>query len=142
MVNTTNLSNSFHGQNSLKDIIFLVLISGVKFVLSGLRNALINSYIFSSWYKFIHFFLPSNPEMEWTTHQIFCIWDVKSKKSLNLILYINIVFRSFRKLLWDFISELITLKYAFIIFFKITFKTIIMGTSFQFHHGVHFNILL
>ena len=63
-------------------------------------------------------------------HQIFCIPDVKNKKSLNPIL--NFI-ASFPKLLWDFLSELINLKHAFNIPFKITLKTIIMGTSFQFH---------
>ena len=42
----------------------------------------------------------------------------------------------------DFISELIYPKYAFNIPFKITLKTIIMGTSSQFHHdGVQLKIL-
>ena len=40
-----------------------------------------------------------------------------------------------------FISELINLKYVFNIPFKITLKTIIMETSFQFHYGVQLNIL-
>ena len=35
VLNTTNLSNSFHGQTSLKDTIFSVLISGVKLFLIG-----------------------------------------------------------------------------------------------------------
>ena len=71
-------------------------------------------------------------------HQIFCVPDVQNKKSLNPILYF---IASFPKLLWDFISKLINLKYAFNIPFKITFKTIIMGTSFQFHDAVQLNIL-
>ena len=45
------------------------------------------------------------------------------------------------KIILDFISELINLKYAFNIPFKITQKTIIMGTSSQFHDSVQLNIL-
>ena len=37
---------------------FSVLKSGVKLLLIGLRNALMNSYIFSILYKRIHFSLP------------------------------------------------------------------------------------
>ena len=40
------------------------------------------------------------------------------------------------------ISELINIKYAFNIPFKVTLKTIIMGTAFQFHDGGQLNILL
>ena len=72
-------------------------------------------------------------------YQIFCVPNVKNKKSLNPILYFIV---SFPKLLWDFISELINLKYAFNIPFKITLKTTIMGTySFQFHDDVQLNII-
>ena len=39
------ISNSFHGQTSLRKTIFSVLISGVKPLLIGLRNALMDSYI-------------------------------------------------------------------------------------------------
>ena len=35
VLNTTNLSNSYHGQNSLKDTIFSVLIFGVKLFLTS-----------------------------------------------------------------------------------------------------------
>ena len=69
-------------------------------------------------------------------HQIFCVLDVKHKKSLKPVLYF---IGSFHKLLSDFLSELINLKYAFNILFKITLKTIIMGASFQFHDGVRLN---
>ena len=49
-------------------------------------------------------------------HQIFCVQDVKNKKSLNPVLYF---IATFPKLLWDFISEVINLKYAFNTPFKI-----------------------
>ena len=35
VLNTTNISNSFHDQTSLKDTTFLVLITGVKLFLIG-----------------------------------------------------------------------------------------------------------
>ena len=71
-------------------------------------------------------------------HQIFCVPDVKNKKNLNPILYF---IASCPKLLWDFISELINLKFTFNIPFEITLKTIIMTTYFQFRNGVQLNIL-
>ena len=61
LLNTTNLPNSFHGQNCLENTVFSVLISGVKLFLNSLRNALIDSYVFSILYKRIHFSLPLNP---------------------------------------------------------------------------------
>ena len=69
---------------------------------------------------------------EWATHQMFCALDVKNKKSLNPNLYF--IAQNFFRLL---ISELImNLKYNFNnIPFRITLKTIIMGTSSQFHDG-------
>ena len=66
---------------------------------------------------------------------MFCVPDVKKKKGLNPILYFIASFTL------DFISELINLKYAFNIPFKITLKTVIMGTSSQFHDGAQLNIL-
>ena len=72
---------------------------------------------------------------EWATHQIFCALGVKNKKSLNPNLYFIAMqtFQNFSRLL---ISELIiNLKHIFNISFKITLKTIIMGTSSQFHDG-------
>ena len=45
------------------------------------------------------------------------------------------------KITLDFISEIINPKYAFNIPFKTTLKTIIMGTSSQFHDGVQLGIL-
>ena len=45
------------------------------------------------------------------------------------------------KITLDFNSELINLKYAFKIPFKITHKTIIMGRSSQFHDGIQLTIL-
>ena len=46
VLNTTNLSNSFHVQTSLKDTMFSVLISGIKFFQIGHGNALMDSYIY------------------------------------------------------------------------------------------------
>ena len=64
VLNTTNLSNPFHGQTPLKDTIFSVLKSGAKLLLIGLRNALMD----------IYFLTPQH--IEWATHQIFCVPDV------------------------------------------------------------------
>ena len=61
VLHTTNLSNSFHDQTSLRDTILSVLISGVKLLLIGLRNALMDNYIFSILYKLIHFSHTLNP---------------------------------------------------------------------------------
>ena len=47
VLNTTNLSNSFHGQISFKDTIFSVLISGEKLLLIGLRNTPMDIYCLS-----------------------------------------------------------------------------------------------
>ena len=68
-----------------------------------------------------------------------CFPDVKNKKSLNSSLYF---IERFPKLLLDFISELINVKYALNIPLKITLETIIMGTFFQFHDDAQLNILL
>ena len=46
------------------------------------------------------------------------------------------VFQNYSRL-----SELISLKYAFNISFKITRKSMIMGTSSEFHDGIQLNIL-
>ena len=60
VLNITNLSNSFHGQTSLKDAIFLFLKSGVKILLIGLKNALVVIYFRNLKY------------IECTTDQIVC----------------------------------------------------------------------
>ena len=65
VLNTTNLSNSFYGKTSLKDTVFSVLIYGVKHFLIGLRNALMDSCLFSIRNKLIHFSLPLNPVIHW-----------------------------------------------------------------------------
>ena len=71
------------------------------------------------------------------THQIFCVLDVRSKKSLNPNLYFIASFLKFLQTSHQFrlIISYINLKYTFNIPFRITLKTIIMGTSSQFHDG-------
>ena len=59
VLNTTNLLNSFHGKTSLKDTIFSALKFGVKILLSGLRNVLMDIYFLTLQY------------IEWAMHQIF-----------------------------------------------------------------------
>ena len=65
-------------------------------------------------------------------HQIFCVPECQS----YFIFYCKI-----SKTILDLISELINLKYAFNILFKITLKTIIMRSPSQFQDGVQLNIL-
>ena len=60
----------------------------------------------------------------------------KEQKESHPIFYCKL-----SKINLDFTSELINLKYAFNIPFKIALKTIIMGTSSQFYYGVQLNIL-
>ena len=61
--------------------------------------------------------------------QMFCVPDVKNKQSLNPVLCFILI------------SELINLKYTFNIPFKITLKTIITETSFQFQDDIQLNSL-
>ena len=74
ILNTANLSNSFHGKMFLKDTIFSVLKSGVQLLLIGLRNALMDTYFLTPQY------------IEWATHQILCALDVKNFLTLSVIL--------------------------------------------------------
>ena len=64
-LNTRNLSNSFHGQTSLKDTIFSVLKFWVKLLLIGLRNVLMGIFFLILQY------------VESAMHRIFCVLDVK-----------------------------------------------------------------
>ena len=68
VLNTTKLSNSLDVQTSLRNTIFSVLVSGAKGLLIGLRNALMESYIFSILYKLIHFSLQTLQYIEYATH--------------------------------------------------------------------------
>ena len=61
VLNTKNVSNSFHSQTSLKDTIFSVLKFGVNLLLIGLGNTQMNIYFLTLQY------------IEWATHQIFCV---------------------------------------------------------------------
>ena len=69
--------------------IISILVPEVKLLLTGLRNALMDSYIFSVLYKRIHFSLPLNPAIHRMggEHTKYSVPDVKNKKSLNPILY-------------------------------------------------------
>ena len=124
-----------------ENTIFSVLISGVKLLVIGLRNTLMDSYIFSILYKRIHFSLPLNPAIQYTewagnTPNILCPRCKEQKESQPYFIFYCKLF----KITLDIIIELINLKYVFDIFFKITLKTIIMGTSSQFNDGVQLNI--
>ena len=58
----------------MKDTIFSALKSGVKPLLIGFRNDLMNIYS------------PTLQHIEWAKHQIFCIPDVKNLLTLCVIL--------------------------------------------------------
>ena len=90
-------------------------------------------------YKLIQFFLPLNPAIHrmGNAPKILCSRCKEQKESqIYFIFYCWL-----SKITLDFISKLISLKYAFDISFKITLKTIIMGASSQFHDGVQLNII-
>ena len=139
MINRTNLLNSFYGQTSLNETIFSVLTSGVK-LFRLVRNALMDSYIFYIWYKLFYFSLPSNPAIHRMGNALNILCP-RCKEQKELQSYLIFYCKLSKVTLWDIISELINLKYAFNIPFKITLKTIIMGTSSQFHDGVQLKIL-
>ena len=90
-------------------------------------------------YKFIHFSLPLNPAIHRMdkAQNILCL-RCKEKKEYQpcFIFYCKL-----SRITLDIIGELINMKYAFNIPFKITLKTIIMGTSSQFYDDIQSNIL-
>ena len=98
---------------------------------------LMDSYIFSILYKLIHFssLKPCNTQNGQLTK--YSVLDVENKKSLNPNLYFIACFPKFLQISHQFrlIISYINLKYTFNIPFRITLKTIIMGTSSQFHDG-------
>ena len=98
-----------------------------------------DTYIFSILYKFIHFSLPLNHTTQrmGNTPNILCPRCKEQKESQPYFIF----YCKLSKITLDFISELINLKYAFIIPFKITLKAIIMETSSQLHDGVQLSIL-
>ena len=96
---------------------FSVLISGVKLLLIGLRNALMySSYTFSILYKLIHFVLSLN----------FAIHKMGNAPNI-LCPRVSILFHI---LLQDFQN-----------YSRLTLKTIIMRRPSQFQDGVQLNIL-
>ena len=129
VLNTTDRSNLYHSQNSLKYPIFSVLIFGVKILLIGLRNALIDSwYIF---YLIKNYSFLSNPviqEMD-KAPNILCPRCKEEEGSQSYFIF----HCKLSKITPDFICEPINLKYTSNISFKITLKTITIGTSSQFH---------
>ena len=97
-------------------------------------------YIFSILYKLIYFSLSLNPSIHSMRNapNILCPRSKEQKESQPYFIF----YCKLAKITLDFSSKLINLKYAFNIAFKITLKTIIMGTSSQFHDGAQLNILL
>ena len=123
----------------MKNTIFSVAISRVRLLRIGLRDALMDSYIFSILYKFVHFSLPLNPTIQrmGNARNILCLRCKKQKESqLYFISYCKL-----SRITLDFISELTNLKYVFNVTSKIILKTIIMRTSSQLRDGVQLKIL-
>ena len=106
--------------------------SGLKPLLIGLRNALIDSF-----YQFFSSVKPCNHRMS-NAPNILCPRCKEQKESQPYFIF----YCKLSKIILDFISELINLKYAFHIVFKITLKTNKKGNTSQFHDGVQSNILL
>ena len=87
-LNTKIFLNSFHDQIFLRNTVFSVLISGVKILLIGLRNAVIDSYIFSTLYKRFYFSLPLNPAIHRMGITPYILWPIcKEQKSFKPIWY-------------------------------------------------------
>ena len=98
-----------------------------------------DSYMFSILYKLIRFSLLLNPAINrmGNTSNILCPRCKEQKESQPYFIFYCML----SKITLDFINELINLKYTFSIAYKITLKTIIKGTSSQFHDDVQLNIL-
>ena len=98
-----------------------------------------DSYIFSFLYKLINFSLPLSPVIHRmaNTSNIMRPRCKEQKDSQPCFIF----YYKLPKITLDYVSELINLKYAFNIPFKIFLQTVIMGTSSQFHDGVQLKIL-
>ena len=90
--------------------IISILVSEVKLLLIGLRNALMDSYIFSILYKRIHFSLPLNPAIHRMggQHTKYSVPQMQRTKIVSTLFYI--VLQTFQtRIILDFISKLINL---------------------------------
>ena len=89
--------------------------------------------------KLIHLSLPLKPAIYRMDNasNILCPKCKEQKESQTYLIF----YFKLSKITLDCSSQLINLKCAFNITFKITHKTIIMRTSSQFHDGVQLNIL-
>ena len=90
-----------------------------------------DSYTFFILYKLIHFSLPLNHEIRsmGNTPNILCPRCLRVNKEQKESQPYFVFYSKLSKITLDFISELINLKNAFNVPFKITLKTIIMGNS-------------
>ena len=70
--------------------IISILVSEVKLLLTGLRNALMDSYIFSVLYKRIHFSLPLNPAIHRMggQHTKYSVPQMQRTKIVSTLFYI------------------------------------------------------
>lgn len=136
ILDTTNYSNSLHGQTFLKDTIFSVLRTGLKHLI-GLRNVLMDIYFLSMNFLII-FSLYLNPAM----HRIgnspsISSLRCKEKESTSYFVFYSKL--SNTKL--GFMTELMNLNYSFNTPFKISLKRH-WELSSQLDDGAQLKILL
>ena len=98
-----------------------------------------DSYIFSIWYKLIHFSLPLNSAIHRLGNSLTTLCP-RCKESDET--HTHFLFQcKLSKTTLNFINELINLNYNFQSSFKICIKDILMGTSSHSHDGVKLEIL-
>ena len=142
VLNTANLSNSFQWPNFLEGNHILSPDIWSKTFSHWLEMFWwVASYIFSIWYKLIYFSFPFwNPAIHrmGNAPNILCPRCKEQEESQPyFILHCKLY-----KITLRLYQLTVNLEYAFNTPFKVTLKTIKMGTSFQFHDDVQFNILL
>ena len=106
-----------------------------KVLPTGLKNVPMVIYIFSIWYKLIHFSLPLNPALYrmGTNPDSLCPRCKEREES-----YPHFIFHCrLSRITLDFINKLINLDYTFRTPFKISVKDILMATSSHTHDGVN-----
>ena len=105
------------------------------------KNALMDSYIFYIWYKLIYFCLPLNSaihRMGNTSSILTPRCKVQEESRPYFIFYCKLSKITLRLHQWTNQSKIHW--YTCNISFKITLKSIIMRTSFQFHDSAQLNI--
>ena len=88
-------------------ISFSVLIFGVKLLLNGSRNPVMDSYMFSILYKFIHISIPLTPEIHRMGNALNILY-LRCKEQKESQLY-SIFYSKLSIISLDFISKLVNL---------------------------------